>query len=216
MATRTGTYHQQLAQQKRAAIISAATGLFLDNGYAGTSLARVAEAAEVSKATLFKQFPTKANLFEAMVTEHWSTDDDQRPAPRPGDLERGLREYGRRYAALMSRPEMVGLYRIVIAEMPRFPALATTHFDLGKMPFFESVQRYLAAEHDTGTARIEDPVMATTQFMGMISNYILWPRLLVVDWAPPPAEVDAAVDDAVATMCARYRAPRMGCPGRPG
>lgn len=204
MASGTGTYHEQLALQKRTAIISAATALFLDNGYAGTSLARVAEAAKVSKATLFKQFPTKARLFEAMVTEHWSPDGDEQPAPQPGDLERGLREYGGRYATLMSQPEMVGLYRIVIAEMPRFPTLARTHFDLGKLPFFESVQRYLTAECDAGTARIEDPVMATTQFMGMISNYVFWPRLLVTGWAPGTAEVSAAVDDAVDTMAARY------------
>ncbi|GAA2228631.1 TetR/AcrR family transcriptional regulator [Promicromonospora sukumoe] len=206
MATGTGTYHQQLAERKRAAIITAATGLFLDNGYAGTSLARVAEAAEVSKATLFKQFPTKANLFEAMVKEHWSLADDAPPEPAPGDLATGLAEYGRRYADLMSRPEMVGLYRIVIAEMPRFPALAETHFDVGKMPFFDAVRRYLAAEHDAGSARIDDPVAATTQFMGMISNFAFWPRLTVVGWDPSNAETERVVDDAVTTMVARYGA----------
>ncbi|GAB4084838.1 TetR/AcrR family transcriptional regulator [Myceligenerans cantabricum] len=207
MATGTGTYHEQLALQKRTAIIGAATTLFMGDGYAGTSLAGVAEAAQVSKATLFKQFPTKARLFEAIVTEHWNPDDDEQPAPRPGDLERGLREYGRRYATLMSRPEMIGLYRIVIAEMPRFPTLARTHFDLGKLPFFESVRRYLTAECGAGTARIEDPTMATTQFMGMISNYVFWPRLLVSGWSPGVAEVNAAVDDAVDTMTARYGVP---------
>jgi len=206
MATGTGTYHQQLAEQKRAAIIAAATSLFLDNGYAGTSLARVAEAAEVSKATLFKQFPTKARLFESMVKEHWDPGDDEHPQPTPGDLGAGLAEYGRRYAALMSRPEMVGLYRIVIAEMPRFPALAETHFDVGKMPFFDSVRRYLAAEHDAGTARVDDPVAATSQFMGMISNITFWPRLTVVGWNPTDAETARVVDDAVTTMVARYAA----------
>jgi len=205
MATGTGTYHQQLAEQKRTAIIAAATSLFLDNGYAGTSLARVAEAAEVSKATLFKQFPTKARLFESMVEEHWRADDDERSEPASGDLGGGLAEYGRRYAALMSRPEMVGLYRIVIAEMPRFPALAETHFDVGKMPFFDSVRRYLAAEHDAGTARVEDSVAATTQFLGMISSFAFWPRLTVVGWNPTDAEMAHAVDDVVATMVARYR-----------
>lgn len=206
MATGTGTYHQQLAEQKRAAIIAAATSLFLEGGYAGTSLARVAEVAEVSKATLFKQFPTKASLFEAMVKEHWNADDDERPEPASGDLARGLAEYGHRYAALMSRPEMVGLYRIVIAEMPRFPGLAETHFDVGKMPFFDAVRRYLAAEHDAGAARVADPVVATTQFMGMISNFTFWPRLTVVGWDPTAAETARAVDDAVATMVARYGA----------
>ena len=109
----------------------------------------------------------------------------------------------------MSRPEMVGLYRIVIAEMPRFPGLAETHFDVGKMPFFDAVRRYLAAELEAGTAPIENPVAATTQFLGMISNFAFWPRLTVVGWNPTDAETARAVDDAVATMVARYGA----CPG---
>ena len=206
MATGTGAYHQQLAEQKRSAIVDAATALFMDNGYAGTSLARVALDADVSKATLFKQFPTKASLFEAIVTEHWSTADESRPAPVPGDLERGLREHGRRYAELMSRPEMVGLYRMVIAEMPRFPKIAETQFETGKMPFFNEVQRYLEAERDAGTARIADPQMAAANFLGMIGNYVFWPRLMVVGWDPTQAQIENAVDEAVLTTLARYGA----------
>src|SRR5690606_33376975 len=61
------TYHRRIAVAKRKAILDAATDLFLEFGYDRTSLAQVAARAGVSKATLFKQFPTKAELFEAMV-----------------------------------------------------------------------------------------------------------------------------------------------------
>ncbi|WP_285106131.1 TetR/AcrR family transcriptional regulator [Promicromonospora sp. MEB111] len=204
MATGTGVYHQQLAEQKRTAIVDAATRLFMAHGYAGASLARVAQDAEVSKATLFKQFPTKASLFEAVVTQQWAAADDGGTTPGPGDLARGLRVHGRRYAALMSRPEMVGLYRMVIAEMPRFPQVADTQFETGKMPFFREVQHYLQAEHDAGTARVDDPVLAATNFLGMIGNFVFWPRLMVVGWDPTPAAVEHAVEEAVATTVARY------------
>ncbi|MCP2266941.1 TetR/AcrR family transcriptional regulator [Promicromonospora thailandica] len=204
MATGTGTYHQQLAEQKRGAILDAATRLFMADGYAGASLARVAQDAEVSRATLFKQFPTKASLFEAVVTHQWAATSDDRDTPEPGDLARGLRTYGRRYAALMSRPEMVGLYRLVIAEMPRFPQVAQTQFETGKMPFFRELEDYLRAEHAAGTARVDDAVLAASNFLGMVGGYAFWPRLMVVGWDPTPAEVEHAVDEAVATAVARY------------
>ena len=60
-------YHQRIADQNRTAVLAAATDLFLERGYDQTSLARVAQLAGVSKATLFKQFPTKATLFESTV-----------------------------------------------------------------------------------------------------------------------------------------------------
>lgn len=204
MATGTGAYHQQLAEQKHGAIIDAATRLFTAHGYAGASLARVAQDAGVSRATLFKQFPTKASLFEAVVTRQWEATEHDRTTPEPGDLARGLRVYGRRYAALMSRPEMVGLYRMVIAEMPRFPQIADTQFETGKMPFFREVEDYLRAEHDAGTARVDDSLMAAANFLGMIGNYVFWPRLMVVGWDPTPAQVEHAVQEAVATTAARY------------
>ena len=65
----TTTYHQRIAQEKRELILTAATALFLELGYDRTSLARIAERAGVSRATLFKQFPSKAALFDAIVTD---------------------------------------------------------------------------------------------------------------------------------------------------
>lgn len=205
MTTEPSPYHRRVAEQKRAAIIEAATRLFLDAGYAGTSLAKVAEAAGVSKATLFKQFPTKAALFDAIVTESWTVEDDDLRPPT-GDLRAGLTAIGRRYVTLLTRPGIAALFRIVIAELQHFPELGEAHFERGKMPYFDSVRRYLDTENALGTAELDDTELAATQFLGMISNYVFWPRMLLVNWSPDDASMAHVVDEAVLMMEARYGA----------
>ncbi|MBN6039954.1 TetR/AcrR family transcriptional regulator [Amycolatopsis sp. 195334CR] len=197
------TYHQRVAQEKRALIVTAATALFLELGYDRTSLARIAESSGVSRATLFKQFPSKAALFDAIVTESWSTAEEEAPPPA-GNVVDGLGTIGRRYAALLGRPQMTDLFRIVIAELPRFPELAHAQFAQGKLPYFDSVRRYLLAEQEAGTVRIEDVDLAATQFLGMISNYVFWPTLLVPGWQVSAERVAQVVDEAVRTTAARY------------
>jgi AcrR family transcriptional regulator len=203
MAQVVSDYHQRVAQEKRAAIVRASTTLFLESGYDRTSLAQIATASGVSRATLFKQFPTKAALFEAIVSEAWSADEG-RESPSVGEPAAGLTTMGRHYADLLSRPEMADLFRIVIAEMPRFPDLADAQFTQGKLPYFDSVRSYLVAESEAGTLRVDDPDLVTTQFLGMISNYVFWPALLVAGWSVSAERVRKVVDEAVATLMARY------------
>ncbi len=209
MSTVVTAYHQRIAQEKRASIVTAATALFLELGYDRTSLARIAECSGVSRATLFKQFPSKAALFDAIVAESWSTADEEDPPPA-GDLVHGLGIIGRRYAELLGRAQMTDLFRIVIAELPRFPELADAQFSHGKMPYFESVRSYLLAEHEAGTVRVEDVDLAATQFLGMISNYVFWPTLLVPGWEVTAERVAQVVDEAVRTIAARYAATGPG------
>ncbi|MFI0818778.1 TetR/AcrR family transcriptional regulator [Streptomyces sp. NPDC021098] len=57
-------------QRTRAAISDAAIGLFLECGYHEVSVAQIAEAAEVSKRTLFAYFPTKEDLVVHRMADH--------------------------------------------------------------------------------------------------------------------------------------------------
>jgi AcrR family transcriptional regulator len=50
------------------AILEAATEAFLSNGYAGTSMDEIAQAASVSKQTVYKHFADKKRLFSEIVT----------------------------------------------------------------------------------------------------------------------------------------------------
>lgn len=61
-----------------------------------------------------------------------------------------------------------------------------------------------AAEREAGQARIEDLDLATTQFLGMVSNYVFWPALLLPGWDVSAARAAEVVDEAVRTLTARY------------
>ena len=57
-------------QRTHAAISDAAIALFLERGFNQVSVAEVAEAAEVSKRTLFAYFPTKEDLVVHRLADH--------------------------------------------------------------------------------------------------------------------------------------------------
>jgi AcrR family transcriptional regulator len=55
------------AEERREAVIRAGMQVFADRGYNGTPTAEVAKAAGISHAYLFRLFPTKAELVQAIV-----------------------------------------------------------------------------------------------------------------------------------------------------
>jgi len=59
--------------ERRTAIIEATTRLFLEKGFAGTSMSMVASASGITKATLYHHFPGKDDLFAACVTHGYSS-----------------------------------------------------------------------------------------------------------------------------------------------
>ncbi|WP_154794587.1 TetR/AcrR family transcriptional regulator [Occultella kanbiaonis] len=199
-------YHRQVAATNRVAILDAAADLFLELGYDRTPLARVAESAGVSKATLFKQFPTKAELFEATVLAAGGTPDRELADPPPGDFHAGLVALGLAYADLLSRPRVEDLMRTLIAEAPRFPDLRARTFDFGTLPVLAALKRYLLAETGSGDAHVDDPDVAAPQFLGMISTVVFWPRLVHGNWSLTDEETLHVVDEAARTMVARYGA----------
>ncbi|MGO2540756.1 MAG: TetR/AcrR family transcriptional regulator [Specibacter sp.] len=196
-----------MAATNRELILVAATQLFMESGYDRTTLARVAGRAGVSTATLFKQFPTKAELFEATVLAAGRS-----PGPEPGDIPAGglcdgLVALGGAYAELLARPHMVALMRTVIAESPKFPELRERTFDFGTLPVLEALGRYLRDAHTAGTADIVDPDLVSTQFLGMIASAIFWPRFMHGTWSITEDEQSRVVEEAARTIAARFATP---------
>ena len=70
---------QAKARRTRARILEAATQLFRTQGYAGTTVAAVAAAAEVSVATVELAFPTKHDLLKAAIDLAIAGDDEPVP-----------------------------------------------------------------------------------------------------------------------------------------
>ena len=197
-------YHRKVAETNRSAILEAATDLFLELGYDRTSLARVADRARVSKATLFKQFPTKAELFEAAVLAAGDTSDAAPLDPPSEDFQAGLVGLGTAYAELLSRPRIADLIRAVISESARFPELRERTFDFGTLPVLRALRRYLQRANTHGIATVDDLDVAAAQFLGMIATVVFWPRLVHGSWSLTEEEIARTVEQAARTIAARY------------
>lgn len=192
---------------KRRDILDAGTEEFLERGYAGTTLAMIAERAQVSTATVFKHFPTKADIFGAIMGEVFGNDADALPpAPEAGDPRAGLTEIGADYAALLCDPKVRALFRVIIAEVPRFPELGRELYEKGKLPYLERLEDYVRAEIAAGTMKVEDVDLAIRQFLGMINDVVFWPHMLVMDIDEPEDRAQKVVEAAVDVILNSYRA----------
>lgn len=202
------SYHQQLREEKRSAAMKAAMELFLKQGYERTSLLQIARHAGMSTSTLFKHFPTKTVLFEAMISKYWELDEQYRYLPEPGDPASGLKKIAYDYACLLSRPEMRSLFRVVLAEASRMPELGRMQFNQGQRPFLNSLETYLRSEVKARTLQIPDVKMAAKQFLTMIFGILFWPGLLLTDFQPGSEESAYVVKEAIEMMLSRYAVER--------
>jgi TetR/AcrR family transcriptional regulator, regulator of autoinduction and epiphytic fitness len=197
-------YHQRIKEEKRTAVVRAAMELFLEQGYERTSLQQIGKRADVSTATLFKRFPTKAALFEAMVEDIWAVPP---PCPEKALSENpaiGLRKMGVSYALLLRSPDMQAIYRLIISEAPRFPDLGHTVYDRAKGPFLKRLQDYLLAQAVAGRLVIDNVEAASNQFLAVITGQSFWPELIGRGCGGTNEDVEQVVEEAVKLMLARY------------
>lgn len=205
-------YRARVAERNRAAILDAAVKAFIEQGYDRATLETIARSAEVSTGTLFKHFSTKAALFGAIMARVWENEPGAGGRLPPwGELRAGLTAIGLDYARLLRAPNVDGLFRVIIAEAPRFPELGQELYRRGKAPYLSRLRTYLEAEVAAGNLQISTDRLpiAKRQFLGMINDQIFWPRLLIVDLEITEAEVRSVVDSAVTTFLRAWEPPSM-------
>jgi TetR/AcrR family transcriptional repressor of mexJK operon len=106
---------QQNAQQKQSTIAKAALDLFLQQGYAATSMDAVAALAGVTKQTVYRYYPSKGQLFSA-VMEKIRADEPPLHQFGGGEPERELNSFGRDLLAFHLTPAALGVYRMILSE----------------------------------------------------------------------------------------------------
>lgn len=180
---------------KRQAVIGAAERAFLDQGYAATSMDAIAAAAGVSKRTVYNHFPSKTELFQAVVARLYGemTDSERNRLPEDEPPATVLPRYARQVVAHLRRPEIQGLFRLIIAERGRFPELGIALFLQGKGPLFTVLENYLQAQTRLGTLAVPDPWLATTQFLGAVKEGLIWPAMLGLTVGDDQQVIDGAV-----------------------
>src|SRR5580698_1214878 len=121
---------------RTAALISAATRVFLREGYGLASIDKVASEAGVSTRTIYERFKNKADLLAAVITR--LVDRDMETVLATAELDRldpkdALTAIAHAITSRARDPEAAALFRIVATEAFRFPELAVKMRENGKL-----------------------------------------------------------------------------------
>lgn len=195
--------------RKAAAILDAATEVFLGNGFRGTSMDTVARAAGVAKQTVYQHFTDKERLFTEVVRRAVDAVADPVAAEigRVGagpDLSRDLTELAVRQLGAVLQPRVLALRRLVIGEAGRFPELGRAFFDEGPGRTMRGLADRFAALAREGRLRVDDPGTAAAQFNWLVMAAPVNEAMLLGRTAFPAEDLARLADRAVATFLRAY------------
>jgi TetR/AcrR family transcriptional regulator, mexJK operon transcriptional repressor len=166
---RSGRPSREVASQLPSMLLDAAQTLFLARGYGATTVAQIAARIGATKRTVYAKFGDKAGLFAAMtkrlLDRHRGWINDEIPG---ATVEDRLHNFCSRLLAQMSEPDMVALYRVMVAETHRFPELARLVNRLATTGVHRRLARILADEAAAGSLQVENSELAAELLVGMI------------------------------------------------
>lgn len=164
-------------QARPGELLDAALDLFVERGYAATRSEEVAARAGVSKGTLFLYFPSKEELFKAVVRENivrHQTEGAEEIArftgPSAALLETLMLEWWRRYGATKAS----GISKLVMSEASNFPDLARFFQDEVVNPGHAMIRSVLQRGIDRGEFRAIE--------LDLTVHSVLAPLLFLVTW----------------------------------
>jgi TetR/AcrR family transcriptional regulator len=164
-------------QARPGELLEAALALFVDKGFAATRVEEVAARAGVSKGTLFIYFPSKEELFKAVVRENAGrhlADAFREVAEFTGPSAELLRQFLRRWWTQYGGTPAAGLTKLMLSEAANFPELAQYYQDEVVGPSHELLRRVVQRGIDSGEFRaVELPPLV---------HLIVAPLVQMVTW----------------------------------
>ena len=169
------------SEAKTEAILKGAMKEFLHNGYAGTSMDKVAKSAGVSKATVYSHFGDKENLFNAvmqdLVKKKFQT---VMGLEAPQSLEQDPKIF---LSAIVSKMladakkdhQFQDFMRIVIGESGRFPELAKAYVNNMAKPKLEILTKYLKSHP---ALKLKDPEATARVMMGTMVYFVVLQEMM--------------------------------------
>jgi TetR/AcrR family transcriptional regulator, mexJK operon transcriptional repressor len=157
---------------KRQAILEAATRAFINHGYSKVSMEAIAEAAPVSKPTLYNHFKSKQDLFAAVIACRCEAllSTLTRVKTDLKDPASGLRAIAAAFIELVYASESIQLYRLIIAEQQYFPELGALIYRSGPEPVLSHLSSYLAELNTRKIVKIADIETSSHLFLDMLKG----------------------------------------------
>lgn len=160
------------SEKRREKILQAAVTLFSLAGFNGTTTRQLARKAGVSEALLFRHFPNKKLLYEALLKKQLEERIPQVLGGLPEDAgpEILLKSLARRIArAHEDDPKFLRLFLFSALEDHKLNDL---FFKMRTLPTVEFLQGYFRKMMGEGRMRNTDPEAAAFAFMAMVFGYV--------------------------------------------
>lgn len=187
------------------AIIEAATDEFLASGFDGTSMDRIADVADVSKRTVYNHFPSKDDLFQAIVDELLKETDalDFHEYAADAPLGEQLQQIGSTFAEKITSRHVMKLSRVVVSRFIQAPEWAGTTLT-AHAKLRANLLSWMKSCKKDGRLDIPNLDFAASQFCGLIKELVFWPELMAGQRPATAKDRNAAVKSAVAMFLAHY------------
>jgi TetR/AcrR family transcriptional repressor of mexJK operon len=167
------------AEARDARLLDVATRLFMERGFDSTSIDAVAEAAGVSKPTVYARYRDKRALFAAVLRgriRRWlapvsAAAEAQATETSPKSIKTTLHELSRHMVAYTLAPEAGALQRILSAQAVQFPELAKLANEEGWLRAVRGVSSILRQSAARGQIKVDDPELAADMFLNLVIGH---------------------------------------------
>jgi AcrR family transcriptional regulator len=183
-------------EQTRIAICGAALQLFERQGFEGTTVEDIAEAANVSSRTFFRYFDSKIDV----ILDHKHEDEESlrdllmaRP-PEEAPIEAVHAVFRERLAEIKENPEMIRQFRVLMSS-PTLRKLAAEHFQDNKVELVEAFAERLGVAPTDLAPRVLAAALSET----------IW--VIIEGWVAAgsdPEQLGPIIDDAFTRLRAGF------------
>jgi TetR/AcrR family transcriptional regulator, mexJK operon transcriptional repressor len=180
--------------------------VFMNDGFEGASVDKIAKSAAVSKATLYSYFPDKKSMFIAVVRAQCS--DQTNAAVADIDTNAPVRAVLRGAATHMVSFFLSDfgqrVFRICVAESDRFPDLAREFYESGPRVARDALAQFFALATARDELDIDDRELAACQFVELCKADVFAKIVFGVQDKFTQVELDRVISGAVDMFMARY------------
>ncbi len=158
-------------------LLAAALDLFVEKGFAATRAEEVAQRAGVSKGTLFLYFPSKEELFKAVVREHigGTIKEAFSELPSfPGTSSELVLHMMQQWWERYGNTKASGISKLMMSEASNFPELAEFYQQEVIIPGHQLIAKVIERGIASGEFRPVDVEYAVFNIMAPIMFLIMW------------------------------------------